>query len=693
MKKLIFFLSIVLLTVISKAQTTNVINVNTAGTLNSLLTKPQKDTISILKLTGNIDTRDFSFLRDSIKLLTSLDISAVQIKAFNSSAAKEIPWNAFDNKKSLKKIILPNSITSISNQAFYGCKGLTGDLIIPDSVINIGVRAFAWCTGFEGNLKLGNAVKNIGENAFYGCNFTGELILPDSLVSIGNGSIGGSFSGKLIIPNKVTYIGNYAFSNQEFTGKLILPDSLKTIGDFAFSECSGFTDTIILPKLVSTLGASPFKYCSKIKAITVDTENKFFTSVDGVLFNKDTTSLIQFPAGKQSESYKIPSRVTTLMNYAFNSCLGLTGNLTIPNSVKNIGDFAFYGCSNLTGTIQIYSSDTAIGDNAFYSCGFIGNLTIPASVRTIHSNAFSHCTGLNGTLTIPASINNIEDYAFSGSNFSGIITLRDSALSIQSNTFSLIDKSKCYLKVPLGSLNAYKSALYWRDFKNIFDAYYSVTFFNISHIKDTLVIPGSKITKPADPVNSDFTFAGWFSDVTYKNKWNFDTSAVSSDTILFPKWMAKLSFNEMGGSTTNDTLLNINTLANSPAMPIRKGYIFNGWFVDTLYSKAWDFSTDLVIMDTTLFAKWTKTLDVKTADEKAIIIFPNPVLNQLNIRAEGLKKVTVFNLSGEIILQQKIILNRGNNVIKVEQLKPGNYIVQLEFTNSKMEFLKFVKIR
>ena len=206
---------------------------------------------------------------------------------------------------------------------------------------------------------------------------------------------------------KVTKIGDGAFYGCTGLKSVTIPSSVKEIGDWAFWDCTGLTK------------------------ITVDKNNKNYTSVDGVLFNKDKTIILVYPSAKGS-SYVIPSSVTYIGKNAFNGCTGLksvtipssvkeissqafatcTGlkSVTIPNSVTRISWEVFLGCTGLTSA-TISRSATYIGEGAFNGCTSLKSVTIPNSVTEIGERAFNDCTGLK-SVTIPNSVTKIGDYAF-----------------------------------------------------------------------------------------------------------------------------------------------------------------------------------------------------------------------------------------------------------------------------------------
>jgi Flp pilus assembly protein protease CpaA len=189
---------------------------------------------------------------------------------------------------------------------------------------------------------------------------------------------------------------------------LDLQQGVTTIGNFAFIYCSGLT-SVTIPNSVTSIGELAFAWCSGLTSIDVDASNPNYSSVNGVVFNKLQNTLIQYPAGKIGD-YTIHNSVTTIRNYAFFDCSGLT-SVTIPNSVTTIGESAFYFCIGLT-SVTIPNSVTTIGIYAFCACsGLTGSLTIPNSVTTIGHSVFYSCSGLT-SVTIPNSVTTIGNSAF-----------------------------------------------------------------------------------------------------------------------------------------------------------------------------------------------------------------------------------------------------------------------------------------
>ena len=182
----------------------------------------------------------------------------------------------------------------------------------------------------------------------------------------------------------VTAIGNSALRSHINLKSVTIPTSVKNIGVFTFSECYNLTEII------------------------VEDGNTEYTSEDGVLFNKNKTSLISYPTGKEGD-YTIPDGVTTIVDGAFNCCRYLTA-LTIPNSVVNICDYTFYNCANMT-SVTLPNNLTSINTHMFYGCRRLASITIPETVTSIGADAFVTCYGLT-ELKIPNSVTFIDIYAF-----------------------------------------------------------------------------------------------------------------------------------------------------------------------------------------------------------------------------------------------------------------------------------------
>lgn len=217
----------------------------------------------------------------------------------------------------------------------------------------------------------GLPVTSIGNRAFAGSGVT-TVTIPENVTSIGGGAFDQCTSlTNVMIPQSVTSIENFAFRGCERLTSVTIPNSVARIGGWAFIGCASLT-SVMIPSRVTNIAQGAFALCTSLTSITVSAQNSAYSSADGVLFNKDQNTLVQYPAGKTVGSYTIPNGVTSIGNRAFMGS-GLT-SVTIPDSVTGIEDDAFHHCPNLT------------------------SVTIPSSVIRIRTHAFVDCTNLTSAV-------------------------------------------------------------------------------------------------------------------------------------------------------------------------------------------------------------------------------------------------------------------------------------------------------
>ena len=337
---------------------------------------------------------------------------------------------AFMECSALTSVYIPEGVTSIGQRAFRYCTALTS-VKIPDSVTSIGYTAFANCTSLT-SVTIPKGVTSTGSFAFENCTSLTSVTIPYGVKYI-EGFGGCTSLTSITIPNSVTTIGNSAFSRCSSLTSVTIPNSVTSIRYNAFRSCSSLT-SVTIPNSVTSIEESAFEYCSKLTSVTipssvttigygvfygcssltsidVDSQNSEYCSVDGVLFNKAQTTLIQYPAKKAGTSYTIPDTVTAIEMYAFGYCSVLT-TVTIPDGVTSIEKNTFYCCSALT-TVTIPDGVTSIGELAFYYCTALTTVAIPDSVTSIGYGAFHSCSSLI-TVTISNSVTSIANYAFYG---------------------------------------------------------------------------------------------------------------------------------------------------------------------------------------------------------------------------------------------------------------------------------------
>ena len=341
-------------------------------------------------------------------------------------------YTGTDTVVTIPSLIDGLSVTSIRYSAFYGCTSLTS-VTIPDSVTSIGNYAFESCTSLT-SITIPDSVTSIGDYVFQDTayyknseNWENDVLYIDNhLIKAEN-----TLSGEYAIKEGTKTIAVNAFYDCSSLTSITIPDSVQSIGVWSFGNCTSLT-SITIPDSVKSIGGSAFYGCSKLTSINVDSENTYYTSLDGVLFNKDKTTLVKYPEGKTETSYVIPDSVTSIGGSAFYNCSKLT-SITIPDSVTSIGNYAFRYCSRLT-SITIPDSVTSIGGSAFYNCSKLTSIAIPNSVTNIGNSAFYSCDDLT-SIAIPNSVTSIGDWAFYGCSSLTSITIPDSVTSIGDYAF------------------------------------------------------------------------------------------------------------------------------------------------------------------------------------------------------------------------------------------------------------------
>ncbi len=306
------------------------------------------------------------------------------------STVSNIGDEAFGYCYGLTNVTIPNSVTSIGSEAFIGTE-LIGNLSIPNTVITIGQAAFGSCSSLT-SITISNNLSNIGIEAF------AHLLVTNISVASGNlnyASVNGVLFNKAItiliqyscgltnanyvIPNTVTNIGQDAFSFCPRLANVTIPSSVSSIGVEAFDNCPSLT-SVLIPSSVSSIGLAAFTFCTGCTNFSVVSSNSYYASVGGVLFNKATTTLIQYPSGRTSLNYAIPNSVTNIGDWAFGAAALMS--VTLPNQVYSIGDDAFYG-SMLTGSLTIPNSVSNIGANAFTVCSGLTNVAFQGNAPTV----------------------------------------------------------------------------------------------------------------------------------------------------------------------------------------------------------------------------------------------------------------------------------------------------------------------
>jgi uncharacterized protein YjdB len=280
---------------------------------------------NILTISGTGDMRDFGRLHSD----------------------NPAPW--YSQRADITTVVIEQGVTSIGDNAFENSFSLT-EITIPESVTSIGAGVFHNCTALT-SINIPEGITSIEALTFAGCNALTSITIPEGVVSIGNYAFAWTGIFDITILNGVRTIGRSAFMSTQLT-------------------------SVMIPKSVTSIEFEAFAQCHSLISIDVDSENSSFTSEDGVLFSKDKTFLIAYPAGR-------------------------TGDYTIPESVRSIATSAFYGAIGLT-SIEIPSSVTVVGALAFWDCTSLTEITFKRPTPpTFGGSVFEGLNTANITFTVP----------------------------------------------------------------------------------------------------------------------------------------------------------------------------------------------------------------------------------------------------------------------------------------------------
>ena len=425
-------------------------------------------------------------------------VEAVDITLSTYSIKNGTKWigNSAFYSSSLTSITIPNSVTSIGEEAFCDCFELTS-VSLGDSVTSIGNYAFDRCFSLT-SITIPESVKSIGVGAFSLCKSLPSITIPNNVTSIEAQTFANCYSlASVTISNRVKSIGRASFFDCESLASVTIPDSVTSIGRSAFRDCTSLTSAVIGDG-VTTIGDSAFCSCYNLTSITIgksvksvgdwafymcsigktnytgevadwckikfyhlsshpssgSTSSNFYINdqkIEDLVIPNSVDSIYDYVFYRFNFTFvTIPNSVTSIGDWAFAGCKYLT-SLTIPNSVTSIGEEAFRDCTSLT-SVSLGNSVKSIGRSAFYYCysltapiynayvfaklpmSYSGAYTIPDGIEIIASTAFASCSKLT-SITIPNSVTSIGDEAFYACSKLPSITIPNSVTSIGDEAF------------------------------------------------------------------------------------------------------------------------------------------------------------------------------------------------------------------------------------------------------------------
>ena len=364
-------------------------------------------TIKNLKITGKLGTEDYYFMRDKMTSLMRLNLREVESLI---DGVYRIPNNAFKDKKTLSKCVLPEKLERIEGTSYldgaFSNTALTGTVQLPEGLKYVSGFGYTKIT----NILFPSTLEEIGSGAFYYC---------ESLIC------------EISLPASLKKICSRAFMNSAIKGNLVLPESLEDIGDNAFNHCNSLRGSLTIPKGIKTIKSLTFGMCGFDGTLTLPMG---LTEIQGAAFDK---------CRSLKGELNIPSTVTTIGSRAFRETL-FSGNIVLPKELITLGTEAFYDCWRLSGIVEIPENIVAIPTGLFSGCKNIEGIKLHKDVEVIEASAFAYCYYI-----------------------SSIVSKAKNPPSVASTAFSGVAKDNFTVEVPEESIKKYQFASGWSEFKRI----------------------------------------------------------------------------------------------------------------------------------------------------------------------------------------------------------------------------------
>lgn len=557
-----------------------------------------------------------------------------------------------------KEIQIPNSVETISTNAFQNCQDLES-ITLPASLKTIESSAFSYCLNLS-EIKLPTSLKAIQSYVFDGCSSLETVFYDGSLaqwsrINTSNGFLGysspslvmGDYTAQFIPvkdendpnpPQKTVTITKY--TGTEST--VILPSTINSwpvtkIGEAAFQDNTTIT-SVTIPDSVTEIGSNAFAGCTNLTSVNYIGDWSKLTIQSG---NPAIEDAAKDAANEQLFDFEFtPDNTAVIVNNY--KCKGTAADVTIPSCYKGkpvtaINNAAFP--NSAVTSVTIPDSITSIPDAAFYNCGNLETIHIPVSVTSIGSCAFDDCPNLM-TVTYPGSKTQWDDNITKGSNNDVlenhlICAKLEATFTADGTTFAqpqTIDRGGKFTEPAAPSKENHTFAGWYNgDEKFDFDAdttnapnvlnlvaKWDINKYTVQFVSEHGDAPTSQNVKyngtandPGKLSEEGYTFDGWYTDETYTKEFDF-TKPITSNTTVYAKWTAKdyeVSFITEHGKTPTSQNVPYNKTADDPGKLTEEGYTFIGWYADEAHKTKFDFSTPIT-GDTKVYAKWEKNAPV-----------------------------------------------------------------------------------
>ena len=335
-----------------------------------------------------------------------------------------------------EKVIVDECTKTIDYSAFADCNNLY-EIEIPQGVVNIGEKAFARLDNLK-NIDIPDSVTNITTLAFYRCNGLVSVQVPGSVTAIKNGTFRECNNLKKVILNEgVAKIEGSAFVFCSSLEQIKLPQSLMSIGSGAFDNCTSLISVELPDNAI--ISSDTFKECKNLSDIVISDTNNNYIVKNGILYNKNMTRILCYPAGIKDTEFFVPDTVKTIGDFAFYGTKALE-SINIPDSVTNIGTDAFGECSGLKEVV-IPDSVTSMGEAVFYKCTSLEKVKLSVNITSPNPAVFQYCSSLK-EVVLPESMKFISFFMFSYCKEITNIVLPDKLNSVLRSAFQNCDNLK-----------------------------------------------------------------------------------------------------------------------------------------------------------------------------------------------------------------------------------------------------------